>query len=167
MNDTVRIGEQTGHVQALNFRTTHIKTFDEKDVFIPNAKIIKESVVNLTRDGIIRLDFLIGIAYEDDSEKALELIIATIASVEGVMTDKNPFAVVEEMATNTMNIRCYFWSETDDYKKGVLITKSKVVSTVKQALTEAGFTLPANVLELKMYDKRVDLPVSITRVLNS
>lgn len=166
LNDTVRIGEQVGHVQALNFRTTHIKTFDEKDVFIPNAKIIKEPVVNLTRDGFIRLDFVIGIAYEDDIDKAIDIIIHAVAGVEGVWADRKPFAVAEEMATNTVNIRCFFWSQTDDYKKGVLITKSNVVATVKQVLTDKGFTLPANILELKVYDKRPAIPVSITSSLN-
>lgn len=161
LNDTVRIGEEVGHVVALNFRTTHVKTFDEKDVFIPNARIIKEPLVNLTRDGLIRLDFLVGIAYEDDIASALELIVREALTVEGVMSDRKPFAVVEEMATNTVNIRTFFWSMTDDYKKGVLLTKSAVIKRVKERLSEEGFTLPANIQELKLYDKRRSIPVEI------
>ena len=38
LDDTIQIRDFTGHVKALNFRTTHIKTFDEKDVFLPNSK---------------------------------------------------------------------------------------------------------------------------------
>lgn len=49
LNDTIKIDEYTGHIIALNFRTTHIKTFDEKDVFIPNAVVIKQTLTNLTR----------------------------------------------------------------------------------------------------------------------
>lgn len=161
LNDTVRIGEQIGHIITLNFRTTHIKTFDEKDVFIPNSKIIKETLVNLTRDGMIRLDFLLGIAYEDDICKALELIVRTTKGIEGVIMEKEPFTVVEEMATSTVNIRVFFWTRTDDYKKGVLITKSTVITQVKEALIQAGFTLPANIQELKLYDKRTSLPVTL------
>jgi small-conductance mechanosensitive channel len=122
LNDTVRIGDQTGHVVSLNFRTTHIKTFDEKDVFIPNSKIIKETLVNLTKDGIIRINFLVGIAYEDDIPTALDLIVYATGSVEAVLKDKKPFAVVEELDTNSVNIRVFFCSETDDYKKGILLT---------------------------------------------
>lgn len=161
LNDTVRIGEEVGHVMALNFRTTHIKTFDEKDVYIPNSKIIKETLVNLTKDGIIRIDFLVGIAYEDDIAGALDLIRHTTEGVEGVLKDKKPFTVVEELATSTVNIRVFFWSETDDYKKGILITKSMVVKKVKEALIEEGFTLPANIQELKLYDKRTSIPVEL------
>ena len=161
LNDTVRIGEEIGHVMALNFRTTHVKTFDEKDVFIPNARIIKEPLVNLTRDGLIRLDFVVGIAYEDDISAAMALIVRETAVVEGVEADKKPFAVVEEMAASTVNIRVFFWSQTDDYKKGVLITKGEVMRRVKERLITNGFTLPANIQELKLYDKRTSIPVEV------
>ncbi len=161
MNDTIKVQDYTGHIIALNFRTTHIKTFDEKDVFIPNAIVVKETLTNLTKDGMIRLDFVVGIAYEDDVEAATQLILDTITPIEGVLQEKEPFAVMEEFATNTVNIRVFFWSATDDYKKGVLITKSNVMSTVKKVLSNQGFTLPANIQELKLYDKRKSIPVSL------
>lgn len=161
LNDTVRIGEEVGHVMALNFRTTHVKTFDEKDVFIPNARIVKEPLVNLTRDGLIRLDFVVGIAYEDDITSAMTLMVREAAKIEGVYEDKMPFAVVEEMATNTVNIRVFFWSQTEDYKKGVLVTKSEVMRQIKECLINNGFTLPANIQELKLYDKRTSIPVEV------
>jgi small-conductance mechanosensitive channel len=68
---------------------------------------------------------------------------------------------VEELATSTVNIRVFFWSETDDYKKGILITKSMVVKKVKEALIEKGYTLPANIQELKLYDKRTSISVEL------
>lgn len=167
LNDTVKINDHVGNVIALNFRTTHIKTFDEKDIFIPNSKIVKESLINLTKDGVIRIDFMVGIAYEDNIAGALNLIINSIEDIEDVMKDKKPFAVVEELATNTVNIRVFFWSTTDDYKKGILITKSKVIKRVKESLIEKGYTLPANIQELKLYDKRISLPVQLISPLQN
>ena len=161
LDDTIKLNDFVGHVKELNFRTTHLKTFDEKDVFIPNAMIIKEPVVNLTRDGMLRLDFVVGIAYEDDIASAEKLVLQTIAETPEVRTDKPPFVVVEELATSTVNLRMFFWVNTDDYKKGVLITKSTVMQRVKEALSEGGFTLPADIQELKLYDKRDSFPVSL------
>ncbi len=155
------IKEYTGHVEALNFRTTHIKTFDEKDVFLPNAIVIKEPVTNFTRDGLLRLDISVGIAYEDDIAGATETILAAVNGSEGLAEGKEPFAVVEELAVSTVNLRVYFWTTTDDYKKGVLLIKSKIVSNVKEALTKKGYTMPADILELKVYDKRKSIPVTV------
>lgn len=161
LNDAIGVNEYTGKVEALNFRTTHMKTFDEKDVFIPNSIVLKETVTNLTRDGLLRLDFVVGIAYEDSIPDAIGLIVKTVAAQPDVLPDKEPFAVAEELATNTVNLRVFFWVASDDYRKGVLITKSNVVAAVKSALADGGFTLPANILELKMYDKRNALPLEL------
>ena len=161
LDDTIRIQDHAGHVKALNFRTTHVKTFDEKDVFIPNAIVLKEVVTNLTRDGLIRLEFIVGIAYEDNIQSAVDLILSTVPEVPDVLREKKPFVVVEELATNTVNLRVLFWTATDDYKKGVLLTKSAVMQKVKEVLSDKGFTLPANIVELKLYDKRTSIPVEL------
>jgi small-conductance mechanosensitive channel len=161
LNDTIKVQDVVGHVVTLNFRTLHIKTFDEKDVFIPNSMVVKETLTNLTRDGIIRLEFLVGIAYEDDIESAIELILKEVAQAEEILQEKKPFAVVEELAASTVNLRVFFWCATDDYKKGVLITKSNVIRRVKNVLLDQGFTLPSDIHELKLYDKRPSFPAGI------
>ena len=161
LDDTIKLKDYVGHVKELNFRTTHIKTFDEKDVFVPNAMIIKEPLVNLTRDGLLRIDFAVGIAYEDDIKSAIDLILQTVNSNGEIRKDKPPFAVMEEMATSTVNLRIFFWVDSDDYKKGVLIIKSHIMQSVKEALIAKGYTLPADIQELKLYDKRDAFPVSI------
>lgn len=105
LDDTIQIRDFTGHVKALNFRTTHIKTFDEKDVFLPNSIVVKEPVTNFTRDGQIRLDFVVGIAYEDNITEAISLIFKTIQPTATMIKEKEPFTVVEELATSTVNLR--------------------------------------------------------------
>lgn len=161
LDDTIMIRDFTGHVKALNFRTTHIKTFDEKDVFLPNSIVVKEPVTNFTRDGQIRLDFAVGIAYEDDIKKAIALIIKTISPFAEIIKDKEPFTVVEELATSTVNLRIYFWVHTFDYKKGVLELKSEVITSVKEILVKEGFSLPSDIQEIKWYDSKKPFPVDI------
>ena len=161
LNDTISVRELSGHVVALNFRTTHIKTFDEKDVFIPNSIVIKEPLTNFTRDGKIRLDFLVGIAYEDDINTAISTIIRTIKPIKDLKENTEAFAVVEELAASTVNLRVYFWANTLDYKRGVLEIKSEIISKVKEVLITDGFSLPSDIQEFKLYDKQEPLPINI------
>lgn len=161
LNDTIVIREFTGHVIALNLRTTHIKTFDEGDVFIPNAIVIKEPLTNLTRDGKIRLNFVVGIAYEDNITNAIATIENAMKVVEDIKHDIKPFTVVEELSASTVNLRIFFWADTMDYKKGVLQIKSEVITTVKRSLEIEGFSLPADIQEIKFYDKKEPLPINI------
>ena len=161
LDDTIVIREFSGHVKALNFRTTHIKTFDEGDVFIPNSIVVKEPLTNLTRDGKIRINFVVGIAYEDDITQAILTIDTILGQIEEIKKDINPFTIVEELSVSTVNLKVFFWADTLDYRKGVLQIKSDVITQVKEALVSKGFTLPADIQELKMYDRKEPLPISI------
>lgn len=161
LDDTIQIRDFTGHVKALNFRTTHIKTFDEKDVFLPNSIVVKEPVINFTRDGQIRLDFVVGISYEDDITAAISLIYKTIQPTATIVNEKKPFTVVEELATSTVNLRTYFWADTLDYKKGVLEIKSEIIRLVKEVLVTEGFSLPSDIQEIKWYDATKPFPIDI------
>ncbi len=161
LNDTIVIREFSGHIMALNFRTTHIKTFDEGDVFIPNAIMVKEPLTNLTRDGKIRLNFMVGIAYEDNIADAIATIEEVMKSITDIKHDIKPFTVVEELSVSTVNLKVYFWADTFDYKKGVLQIKSEVITKVKEALETHGFSLPADIQEIKLYDKKEPLPINI------
>ncbi|MDQ6904462.1 MAG: mechanosensitive ion channel [Bacteroidota bacterium] len=164
LNDTIVIREFSGHVVALNFRTTHIKTFDEGDVFIPNAIVIKEPLTNLTRDGKIRLNFVVGIAYEDNITDAIAAILEAMELIADIKQDIKPFAVVEELSVSTVNLKVYFWANTFDYRKGVLQIKSEVITKVKEALETKGFSLPADIQEIKLYDKKEPLPINILNI---
>ncbi|MAP54899.1 MAG: mechanosensitive ion channel protein MscS, partial [Altibacter sp.] len=70
INDTIKIESMFGKVKALNFRYTHIKTTDGRDIYIPNSDVLTKPVENYTADGFYRVDFVVGIGYEDDIEAA-------------------------------------------------------------------------------------------------
>ncbi|MBF9251975.1 mechanosensitive ion channel family protein [Pontibacter sp. 172403-2] len=167
VNDSITVNEHTGKVMALDLRTTHIRTFDSRDIFIPNGNILTSAVTNLTKNGLIRMDFVVGIDYNDNIQDAINLIEKTATGVEGILHKDPPYATVDELATNTVNIKVFFWAETDDYKKGVVLLKGKIMQQVKEALLHNGFGLPANIQELKLYDYQKDIPVRLLKEENS
>jgi small-conductance mechanosensitive channel len=163
VKDTIDVNDMTGEVQALNLRTTHIRTFDSKDIFIPNGIILKSSVTNLTTNGLIRLDFVVGIDYNNNIQEAINLIEKTAHSIDGVYQDKPPYATVDELATNTVNIKVFFFTSTNDYKKGVVLLKGRIMQEIKDKLLANGFGMPANIQELKLYDYQKNIPVQVVK----
>ncbi|MGB0177709.1 MAG: mechanosensitive ion channel family protein, partial [Owenweeksia sp.] len=117
--DTIEIDSNMGKVVRMDLRTTQIKTFDGKDIYIPNNTIVKEELINYTRDGYIRLSFIVGIDYEDDVDLAMEVILNATKNVKGVLTEEGraPIAIIKELATSTINLEVRFWMETFDYKQ--------------------------------------------------
>jgi small-conductance mechanosensitive channel len=153
IGDTIQINGYTGKVITLNLRTTQIKTFEGKDVYIPNTTMIKEELQNFTKDGFLRLDFVVGIDYDTDIKHAQRLILEALTSVPGVLQSEaqKPLALVDELAVSTVNLKVYFWVETFDYKQSAGVLKSKAISTVLEHLIAGGIALPADILEIKHY----------------
>jgi small conductance mechanosensitive channel len=165
IGDTVEIGEHMGKVVALSLRTTQIKTFDGKDVYIPNSTMIQDELINFTIDGFLRMEFMVGVDYDEDVDRVQDIIAKAIIKVEGVLTNesKKPLILISELGTSTVNLSVKFWVETYDYKVASVILKSRVIKQVLNDLVAANVGLPADILELKHY-KGKGFPV---RMLNN
>jgi small-conductance mechanosensitive channel len=161
VNDTIRIDEVFGKVKALEFRYTKVKTFDGRDVYVPNSDIIKKSVYNYTEDGFFRLDFMVGIAYEDSIEAARKLISESVRNTDGVIEDEihEIFVAAEELAVNMVNLKVFFWVKTVEYRKQALLIKSEVITNVKNAILENGLRPPAIITEVKLYGSETAIPI--------
>ncbi len=166
VNDTVEIGDNFGKVKALEFRYTKLKTFDGKDVYIPNSDVLTTPVTNYTEDGFFRWSFIIGIAYEDNIEGAKRTVMEALKKEPDVIEDEEHenFVIEDELATSTVNLKVFFWVDTYDFRRKALTTKGNVVRAIKEALEDNGYYMPADIQEIKIYggNKDVDLPIRLS-----
>ncbi|MEM0993148.1 MAG: mechanosensitive ion channel family protein [Bacteroidota bacterium] len=152
VGDTVELDDEQGIVVTLNMRTTKIKTFDGKDVYIPNANIIKNPVVNYTIDGFLRQEFVVGLDYGSDVNKAINIISQAVNSVEGILQeDKKTVVFISKVNTSTLDLTVQYWLDTFDSKYSGLDLKTKAINNTLNALSDAGYYLPGNVIEMKNY----------------
>lgn len=165
VDDTVKIDDIFGNVKSMEFRYTKLKTFDGRDVYIPNSDIIKKAVYNYTEDGYYRLDFDVGIDYDDDINLAKKLILETVINTEGVInTDTHSsFVTVDSLGVSTVNLKIFFWTKTMDYRRGALDIKSDLVHKVKEVIIENGINMPADIKEIKLYKSQSDIPLNIKK----
>ncbi len=166
VNDTIQISDIFGKVKALNFRYTHIKTSDGRDIYIPNSDVLTKPVENYTADGFYRNEFIVGIGYEDNIESAKRLILEVILSHPDVIQNDinhENFVVETELAASTVNLKVFFWVNTVDYRVSSRILRGIIIKNVKEALSDAGFNLPADITELKLYGNEEDIPLKVRK----
>jgi len=163
LHDTVGIGDLFGKVTALEFRYTKLKTFDGRDLYIPNSDVIKKPVFNYTEDGFYRLEFFVGIDYDDKIEGARAMILEVVRASPGVIEDETheAFVVVDQLAVSTVNLKVHFWVDTKEYRKQASIIRGAVITHVKEALQENGYSLPGDIQEIKLYSGQGSIPVSV------
>ena len=158
INDLIETSGIVGYVIDLSIRDTRIKTLDGKDVFVPNGQIIKNPLFNYTLDGFLRYEFVIGLDYDSNIHDAIEVILETLKTVEGVIhTHKIPTVTIDTFASSTINLKVMFWIDTFEstsktYHSGI---KTEVMKHVLASLIAAGFNLPSDIIEIKQYNTKL------------
>ncbi|MEM8527352.1 MAG: mechanosensitive ion channel family protein [Bacteroidota bacterium] len=151
--DIIEINDVKGKVLQLNIRDTQVKTFDGKDVFIPNGLILKNPLFNYTIDGYLRYEFVVGLDYESDIGKAEKIIIEALKGVDGIIQDVKPPAVtVKELGASTINLDVYFWIDDFSSRRSILNIKIDAVERCLEALQAEGYYMPSDIIEIKNYN---------------
>lgn len=152
IGDLVQIEDIQGRISGLSLRETHVNTYDGKDVFIPNSIIVKNPIINYTLDGNFRDSFVIGLDYGDNLNEAMEIIFNTVQNLnEGKGTGKDPLIVVKEFGQSTIDLEVFYWIFTNLPEFNIPNLRTVVMTEVLQALNQAGFYIPASVMEVKNY----------------
>lgn len=165
IGDVIEINGYNGTVKNLNLRNTHLRTFNGRDIYIPNSNMIKNPLVNFTQDGLLRHEFIIGIGYNEAIPQVIGVIDEVLSEVKGVVQSKSlkPFVTVSDFATSTINLKTHFWINSKDFIGSTVILRSEVMRLVIAKLMEHKFDMPADILELKIYQEDKAIPIKIIK----
>jgi len=105
----------SGTVESLQIFTTQLRTPDNKKIIIPNASLTGDNIVNWSATGTRRVDMVFGIGYEDDIDKAKQIISDILAADNRVLKDPAPQVAVSELADSSVNFIARPWAKTGDY----------------------------------------------------
>ena len=158
LTEPFRIGDQIvvknfeGTVEAIETRATTIKTYDGRRIVIPNSELFTESVTVNTAFDSRRLQYDIGIGYGDDIDRAKQVILEAIHSVDGVLKNPAPDALVVALAESTVNIRVRWWI-TPPRRADALDMQDKVLTAIKKKLTANGIDLPFPTQQILFHDQ--------------
>ncbi len=145
--DQIDVVEHAGTVTEINIRETRLITYDGELVIIPNRDVYKGVIRVHTHQAQHRLEFQVGIAYENDAAAATEAIVAALSTVPAIAAQPCPAALVHELGVSTVNIRAMFW--TASRQADSIATLDAAVQAVKRRLDDDGIELPANIVVLQ------------------
>ncbi|WP_258099225.1 mechanosensitive ion channel family protein [Marinoscillum pacificum] len=165
IGDVIEVEGIKGIVSSMSFRNTQIRSFDGRDIFIPNAMLIKNPLTNFTRDGLQRHAFVVGLDYGDNVAEAIGTIKGILSQETRIPQEGElePFIELEEFGTSTINLRVYYWINSFNYTDSLALLKTEVMRNVLNGLMNAGYTMPADIIELKIYQEGQPIPVKVTQ----
>ena len=139
LGDYVGVAGEEGVITDMSIFTTEISTTDNIQVIIGNGDVWGSTIQNFTSKGLRRVDNNFGIDYEDNIDKAFEVIKATAAAHPEVLSEPAaPWAKVVSLGDSSVNIQSRVWCKSDVYWD-VMFDLNK---NVKEAFDANGISIP-------------------------
>jgi small-conductance mechanosensitive channel len=140
VGDTVDIGQITGEVRRIGVRSSTIRTAEGADVIVPNATLISDRVVNWTLvDRRRRVDIAVGVAYGNDPERVLALLVDVGRKHKDVLSAPPPVALFKGFGESSMDFELRVWIDRLELS---VDTRSELAVALYAALREAGIEIP-------------------------
>jgi small conductance mechanosensitive channel len=115
LGELIKANNVLGTVKEIQFFSTVLVTGDNLEVTIPNAKIQNDTLLNYTRLGKLRIDFVFNVSYHSDIEQVKRALSDLFASDARILSDPAPRIFVQDLGENAMEIAARPWVKPDDY----------------------------------------------------
>ena len=137
-------GAYAGVVEDISFRVTRVRTFDNEVLTVPNSVLTSDVIKNPVKKDELRLQFTFGIGYEDDIERATDIIVEEAQNHPDILDDPAPsvrMSTEGALADSYVGLTSRFWI-ADPNRADFLKTRGEYVTNVKQRFDEAGIDIP-------------------------
>ena len=113
--DYIEVGGYKGYVKEIRIFHTFIRPFNGRIIIVPNSELATKSLINHTRDGVIRLDIVASVAYGTDLDKARAVIQQVIDDDPLILKEPIPKICVSELNNSSVDYSLWLWTTVDDY----------------------------------------------------
>lgn len=138
VGDYIEVGSYKGYVQTIHIFHTMIRPFNGRIIIVPNSELATKSLINHTREGVIRLDVVCSVAYGTNLEKARQVISDVIAADPLIKKDPIPKLCVSNLGDSSVDWSLWLWVTVEDY----WTVWMRIRENIYNAFNQNGISIP-------------------------
>ena len=138
IGDYIEGGGLAGTVKSISLFVTELATPDNVQIIAPNSQLWGSAIKNYSFHPTRRVEILIGIAYEDDIDKALAAIVDEVKKDSRVLADPAPMAAVTGLGDSSVNFTVRVWCNAADF----WALKFDLTKKLKNRMDAENITIP-------------------------
>jgi len=115
VGDQVEVEGVTGYVEDVRIMSTVIRTYEGVFVRIPNETIFTNKIANLVAHPARRVEWVVGIRYRDDADRAVKFIKQVILEHQFTLVNPKPEVFVKELADSSVDIMVRVWLPSTEW----------------------------------------------------
>lgn len=111
----IEAADVNGIVEEIHIFTTVLRTLDNRTVVVPNSSLTDGNIINYTVKGKLRVDLVIGVAYDENLKVVKQHIHEVLESHPLVLDMPAPQIGVMELADSSVNLAVRPWVRPENY----------------------------------------------------
>ncbi|MBR1799084.1 MAG: mechanosensitive ion channel family protein [Bacteroidales bacterium] len=116
VGDYIECGSYKGYVKEIRIFHTMMRPFNGRNIIIPNSELATKSLINHTKEPVIRLDVVASVAYGTDIEQAKSVLWQVVKESKEVVWDpKEPSIVLSNLGDSSVDLTLWLWVKVEDY----------------------------------------------------
>lgn len=127
-----------GSVRSVTLFHTIITTPENKVIYIPNGGLSNNVIVNFNEATTRRLEWVIGIDYDSDADKALALLQELLRRDERIMQTPEPYVAVQTLGPSSIDLVVRAWVDREQ----VIVVSHDFNKAVLDAFKATGISFP-------------------------
>ena len=143
VGDFINVGDVSGVVEKIGFRSTRIRTLEKSSLSIPNKSLVNEKLDNLTLKTLSRAKFYVGVTYST----TIEQIRSIVSEIQEYLdahpkTNKECMVRFEEFGNSSLNIMVLMFVDTKEFSDFMQVREEvnfKIMEIVKKNGSEFAF----------------------------
>ncbi len=144
IGDYIKVGSHEGSVDSIHIFYTMINTIDNKQIILPNGTLSNNTIINYTKNGKRRVDLDIGISYNEDFKRVINILWEVVGEEERVLKDEDNAIRVKDFGASSVNLTYRVWCNTADYWDVYFNS----FESIKKKFDAEGIEIPFNQMDL-------------------
>ena len=151
LSEPFRIGDAIvcngleGTVEDIQIRATFLRSYDGRRLVIPNATVYTSSITVVTAYTQRRCDFDVGIGYDDDVQKAKDIVLKILNENRSVLSQPAFSVNVTALADSAITLNVRWWIDTTE--ASILGSTSEIQELVVLAFATNSINIPYPITE--------------------
>jgi small-conductance mechanosensitive channel len=139
VGDYVEVGQHSGKVERIGFRSSSVSTGDGGTVIIPNSELIGSKVMNWSlSDQLRRVTLRVPVPVDTDPKTVIDMFHAIARDNPDVESEPAPSAALDRFADGSLMFILRCWTRIERYEAA----SQSLTLAINQAFREAGIQIP-------------------------
>lgn len=109
--DIVEVDGYVARVLKLGIRTTLCRNRDDEEILVPNSHLVDSTVKNFTlHDSTLRLRGSVGVAYESDVARVMEVLDTMADGLKWRLRDRTPVVLLTGFGASSIDFEVSVWT---------------------------------------------------------